>query len=45
MGYIYARRIKAGKMTLDEVRVIDDYKWRQATIDAYYDLYGIHLVP
>ena len=43
MGYIYARRIKAGKMTLDEVRVIDDYKWRQATIDAYYDLYGIHL--
>ena len=37
MGYIYARLIDKGLKTLDDV----PEKWRQATIDAYYDLFGI----
>lgn len=39
MGYIYARRIKAGKMTLADVPA----RWHDATIDAYFELFGIHL--
>lgn len=39
MGRIYARNIHDGKMTLDQVPA----RWRQATIDAYWDIYGIHL--
>ena len=39
MAYIYARAIHAGTKTLDDVPT----KWKQATIDAYYNLYGIHL--
>ena len=39
MGYIYARAIYKGTKTLADVPA----KWRQATIDAYYDLYGIQL--
>lgn len=39
MGYIYARRIHDGAITLDDVKP----KYKQATIDAYWDLYGIHL--
>lgn len=39
MGKIYARRIHDGAITLDNV----PQKYRQATIDAYWDLYGIHI--
>ena len=39
MGYIYARQIYAGHITIDDVPA----KYKQATKDAYYDLYGIHL--
>lgn len=39
MGYIYARLIDKGLKTLDDV----PEKWKQATIDAYYDLFGIEL--
>lgn len=39
MGYIYARAIYKGTKTLNDV----PQKWVQATKDAYFDLYGIHL--
>lgn len=39
MGYIYARAIYDGRKTLDDVPA----RFKQATIDAYYDLYGIHI--
>lgn len=39
MGYVYARQIHAGNITLDDVPA----KYKQATIDAYYDIYGIHI--
>lgn len=39
MGYIYARQIYAGHITLADV----PDKYKQATKDAYYDLYGIIL--
>lgn len=39
MGYIYARLIYKGLKTLDDVPT----KYKQATKDAYYDLYGIEL--
>ena len=39
MGYIYARLIYKGLKTLDDVPA----KYKQATKDAYYDLYGIEL--
>ena len=39
MGYIYARQIYAGHITINDVPA----KYVQATKDAYYDLYGIHL--
>ena len=39
MGYIYARAIYKGTKTLANV----PERWVQATVDAYYELYGIHL--
>lgn len=39
MGYIYARLIDKKAKTIDDV----PDKWKQATIDAYYDLFGIEL--
>ena len=39
MGYIYARLIDKGAKTIDDV----PEKWKQATRDAYYDLFGIEL--
>ncbi len=39
MGYIYARLIDKGLKTIDDV----PEKWKQATKDAYYDLFGIEL--
>ena len=39
MARIYARQIHAEKMTLADV----PERWHDATIDAYWDLYGIHL--
>ena len=39
MGYIYARAIYKGTKTLDDV----PQKWKQATKDAYLDLYGVPL--
>lgn len=39
MARVYARQIHEGKRTIDKVPEI----WRDATRDAYYDIYGIHL--
>lgn len=39
MGYIYARAIYKGTKTLADVPT----RWHDATVAAYYDLYGIHL--
>lgn len=39
MGRVYARQIHEGKRTLDQV----PERWREATIEAYWDLYGIHI--
>lgn len=39
MGRIYAKMIYKNRMTLEEVPA----RWTQATIDAYWDLYGIHI--
>ena len=39
MGYIYARAIDDGRRTLDQV----PKRYRKATIDAYFDLFGIWL--
>ena len=39
MGYIYARQIKKGYITLADV----PSKYKEATINAYYALYGIIL--
>ena len=39
MAYIYARAIHAGTITLREV----PEKWKRATKQAYWELYGSHL--
>ena len=39
MGYVYARLIYKGKKTLDDV----PEKYREATIEAYFDIYGVEL--
>ena len=39
MGKIYARLIYAGKKTLDDVPA----KYKEATINAYHELYGVWL--
>lgn len=39
MGYVYARLIYKGLKTIDDVPA----KYRQATREAYFELYGIEL--
>ena len=39
MGYVYARLIYKGLYTIDQVPA----KYKQATKDAYYDLFGIQI--
>lgn len=39
MGYIYARLIDKGAKSIDDV----PEKWKKATKDAFYDLFGIEL--
>lgn len=39
MARVYARQIHEGKKTLDTI----PQKLIQATIDAYFDIYGIHI--
>lgn len=41
MGRIYARWIYAGKITIEDVKE----KYVEATIQGYYDLYGLELDP
>ena len=39
MARVYARQIHEGKRTIDQV----PERWRADTIDAYFDIYGIHI--